>query len=285
MHKVALWLGCIGVLIGCSAAPTTQRYTLPLPVAGEQVHFTLRDRGKKLIHIEIVATTTLTQTIIRAQPPYAPSWLHAAGGELIIQSTKSGRVIVDGDCTRPADDIPPIDPAAIIGPQPGYLLDPSTGTYGSTDGNPLWRDYRGTAAVTDGALMALSATGTGAILLPDNTTRSGTYNWTYQRSPFHTIITPVSTPCSDTGLDAFPLPAGTGTPIVSGGILTARHPDAIAVVATAVTDLLAAQGTLTTIDSTPTRIVLQYATPTATYIVLLDARDTGGTTIQVYRAD
>lgn len=279
-----LWLFVL-LCASCATPAATQQLTLPPPSAGEQVRFVVRHGGEKLINIRSETDGRVTRMSYIATDAYAPAWLLAAGGELVVQTVGTEQMLVDGDCLRPAPDIPTIDPATIIGPQPGYRSSDTPNVLTSIDGAQLWQEYSGRAVVEAGAVIALTAAGSGTLLLPDNTTRTGSYDWTYQRTPLRTALQEITTQCARTALDQFPLPASATERVVASGVLTAQTPDALADVAAAFPPLLQSLGTVSTLDRTSTRVTLQLDSADGVYMLILDARSAGGTAIVVYRAD
>jgi len=150
----------------------------------------------------------------------------------------------------------------------------------------LWQGYSGTAEIQAGQMVALDAQGMGRILLPDNTTRTDAYIWSYRRIAWPTPVPRITKPCALTMLETFTLPDAVTTRRMYGGALLAEHADAPAVVGAAYEPILRAEGwRIESISQTPALIVWRVTRGELGYQVVLSTTATGTTDITVYESE
>ncbi len=283
MHVLSLISLC--VLCACASPTQTASYTLPDPAVHEQTTLEVRTSAGLVLRLVTAFDGATTQTTLSATPDYAPAWLAANGGAVTIQTIGEQSAIVAGDCLQTATVIPTLSAGGIVGPQPGYTA-VTDGTTQSRDGGTLWQGYSGTAEIRAGQMSALDAQGAGRILLPDNTTRTDTYTWSYRRIAWPHPVPRITKPCALTMLETFTLPNAVTTRRMYGGALLAEHADAPAVVGAAYEPILRAEGwRIEHISQTPTLIVWRVTRGDLGYQVALSTTATGTTDITVYESE
>ena len=280
-HTVSILL-CIALLCGCAAAPATQSYTLPEPAAHEQTSLDVRTVTGAGVLLVTTNDGATIRTTLTTSADYAPAWLSANGGSLTVQTIDQHSDIIADGCLQSATELPPLRADTFVGPQPGFIA-VTDGQTSSTAGGDLWQSYRASAEVHAGQVVALDAQGTGRILLPDNTTRSDTYMWSYRRTEFLDTLPRITVRCAAQELESFALPFSTTGRRLYGGALLAEHPDDPATVSDAFIMLLRDQDwTVNVVDSAVERITLHVTQQIIAYRIVLSASATGSTQITVY---
>jgi hypothetical protein len=283
--KYVNFLFSLCVLCACASPTPIASYTLPDPAVHEQTTLDVRTSDGLVLRLVTAFDGATTRTTLSATPDYAPAWLAANGGTVTIQTTGERSAIVTGDCLQTATDIPTLSAGGIVGPQPGYAA-VTDGTTKSTDGGTLWQGYAGTAEIRAGQMIALDAQGMGRILLPDNTTRTDAYTWTYRRVAWADPVTRITKPCALTMLESFTLPEAVTTRRMYGGALLAEHADAPTGVGAAYEPVLRAEGwRIERISQTPALIVWRVTRGELGYQVVLSMTATGTTDITVYERE
>ena len=273
------------VLCACAPSIRTETYNLPDPAVHEQTTLEVRTSTGLALRLVSAFDGVTTRTTLSATPDYAPAWLAANGGTVTIQTIGEQSALVTGDCLQTATDIPALSAGGIVGPQPGYTA-VTDGATQSHDGGTLWQGYSGTADVRAGQIVVLDAQGVGRILLPDNTTRTDAYTWSYRRIAWPDPVARITKPCALTMLETFSLPEAVTTRRMYGGALLADHGDDPSAVGAAFLPILRAEGwRIDIITQTPALIVWHVARGDLGYQVVLSATATGTTDITVYERE
>jgi hypothetical protein len=283
--KYVIFLITLCVLCACSSPTQSTSYTLPDPAPYKQTTLEVRTSTGLALRLVSASDGATTRTTLSATPDYAPAWLSANGGTVTIQTIGEQSAMVTGDCLQTATEIPAVSAGGIVGPQPGYTA-VTDGTTESRDGGTLWQGYSGTAEVRAGHLVALDAQGVGRILLPDNTTRTDAFSWSYRRIAWPDPVPRITATCTLTTLTTFTLPEAVTARRLYGGALLAEHADNPAAVGVAFLPILRAEGwRIDTISHTPALIVWHVARGDLGYQVVLSATATGTTDITVYKSE
>ena len=283
--KYVIFLISLYALCACTSPTQIASYTLPDPEVHEQTTLEVRTSAGVVLRLVTAFDGATTHTTLSASPDYAPAWLAANGGTVTIQTIGERSAIVTGDCLQTATVIPTLSAGGIVGPQPGYTA-VTDGTTQSNDGGTLWQGYSGTAEIRAGQMTALDAQGAGRILLPDNTTRTDAYTWSYRRIAWPDLVPRISKPCALTMLETFTLPEAVTTRRMYGGALLAEHADAPTVVAAAYAPILRAEGwRIERISQAPALIVWRVTRGDLGYQVVLSTTATGTTDITVYESE
>ena len=280
-----IMLIALSVLCACTSPTQVASYTLPDPMVHEQVTLEVRTSAGLVLRLVSAFDGATTRTTLSATPDYAPAWLAANGGTVTIQSVGEQSAIVAGDCLQTATVIPTLSAGGIVGPQPGYAAI-TDGTTQSNDGGMLWQGYSGTADIRAGQMVALDAQGMGRILLPDNTTRTDAFMWSYRRVAWPDPVPRITKPCALTMLETFTLPEAATTRRMYGGALLAEHADAPSTLGATYAPILRAEGwRIERISQTPTLIVWRVTRGELAYQVVLSTTATGTTDITVYESE
>ena len=285
MSNAAAILLCIALLCGCAAPPTVRSYTLPEPAAHEQTTLDVRTTTGVVLSLVTANDGTTTHTTLSASPDYAPAWLAANGGSLTVQTIDQHSDMIADGCLQSATDLPPIQAAALVGPQPGFIA-VTDGQTSSTAGGDLWQTYNASAEVRAGQVVTLDAQGTGRILLPDNTTRSDSYSWSFRRTQFLDTLPRITVRCAAQQLESFALPFSTTGRRMYGGALLAEHADDPATVSEAFIMLLRdLDWAVVILDTSPDRITLHASRNQEAYQIVLSATATRTTELTVYSSE
>ena len=281
MYRASIVL-CITLLCGCTAPAAIRSYTLPEPAAHEQTSLEIRTAAGLVMSLVTTSDGDTTRTTLSATPDYAPAWLTANGGTLTMQTIDQHSDILANGCLQSATDLPPLHAAALVGPQPGFVS-VADGQTRSSDGGELWQPYSASAEIRAGTVEALDAQGTGRILLPDNTTRSDSYTWSFRRTQFLDTLPRITIRCAAQALESFALPFSATGRRMYGGALLAEHTNAPETVSEAFTLLLRAQNwSVVVLDASPDRITLHASRNQEAYHIVLSATATRTTELTVY---
>jgi hypothetical protein len=281
-YQKAPFLLCVVLLCACTGIPATRSYILPEPQAHEQTSLEVRTANGLELSLITTNDGATTRTTLTASADYAPAWLVGNGGTLTTQTVDAHSDILADGCLQSAADLPPLHAAALLGPQPGFVA-VTDGETTSSDGGQLWQTYIAHAEIRAGMVVSLDGQGTGRILLPDNTTRSDSYTWSYRRTPFLTTLPRITVRCAAQALESFALPFSATGRRMYGGALLAEHTDTPVTVSEAFTMLLRELGwTVRVLDASPDRITLDASRDQEAYHIVLSATATQTTELTVY---